>query len=306
MIKSILQIKSNKKILVIFLPVLIINLWLSQLILFYSQLQNPLDFEYYNSRGNHLLILHGYNGYNSQFEPMINYLDDNNYFKRDRLGIEVSLDYFDFYKSFTDIGYSKEEIHNLNESILTLSEKLYENIQHSKGKIVDIIAHSLGGIIVRLMLKNHYLDLLNFNISMNKVITLGTPHLGITNDINSITLGLEDNDLVNSLCKGSEFILNLNENTSSMQGIRWYFFAGVSYHPFINLAQNVLFGGTPCDGLVDYISALALNHLDSISTISRKVLFKDHERLITDYDSNDTYELIYKILNPQIFRPSTD
>ena len=82
------------------------------------------------------------------------------------------------------------------------------------GKSVDIVAHSLGGLVVRLMLEQWGQDLL-----VSDVVTLGTPHGGVQ------TLFLAPFcwaiGQCNGIGAGSEFITDLEHNPQSAITTHW-------------------------------------------------------------------------------------
>lgn len=84
----------------------------------------------------------------------------------------------------------------------------------SKGKSVDIVAHSLGGLVVRLMLENWGQELL-----VSDVVTLGTPHDGVDALILApVCWAIAQ---CNDVEKGSDFINNLQHNPQSVIATQW-------------------------------------------------------------------------------------
>lgn len=85
---------------------------------------------------------------------------------------------------------------------------------------VDIVAHSLGGLIVRKML-----ELMGDDLWVEDVVTLGTPHAGFSVGVGITGLGCNLTLAYDSQCKdassGSAFIKELEHNPQSIVRTAW-------------------------------------------------------------------------------------
>ncbi|UCG04136.1 MAG: hypothetical protein JSW11_09145 [Candidatus Heimdallarchaeota archaeon] len=256
-----------------------------------------------DSVGSHVYFVHGYNGNDSQFYDMIDYLNSTNFF--DRMSDKnINPLFFNYYERYYNQGMTKTEIHNIEGGISTYAKDFFNQLceTHENAEI-DIVAHSLGGLIIREMLRIHRRELELSGITVLRVITLGTPHLGTELVNHPLTeqilrfCGFNSETLIEeSLTPGSNFLTHLNQHPASyMEDIEWYFVAGVSLHPLVFSVQEIIFNGVPCDGLVDCESALALG-LD-FEPVNRIILQKDHQQLICDPLNQESYECINKWLS---------
>ncbi len=220
-----------------------------------------------------------------------------------QLNRTVELLFFDFYEKYFNLGMTKTQIHNIQGGISTFALDFFEQLrQNHDSAEISIVAHSLGGLIVREMLRNHRRELELSNITILRVITLGTPHLGTRSINHPFTkqflwvFGDNRKTIVGqSAISNSSFLNHINQDPASyMNGIDWCFVAGVSLNPLILLAQETIFNGVPCDGLVDCESALAIGL--NLEQINRVILQKDHEQLICDPQRQESYKYIKKWL----------
>lgn len=275
------------------------NLWL--LLAFYTALKIPYSsliiYDGTGLSGSYVYFVHGYHGHDSQFQDMIDYLNKTCFFSR--TPSRVTPRYFDYCEKYLNLGMSKEEIHNIEGGISTYATDFFEMIcdSHSSPTQVDIVAHSLGGLIIREMLRKHHADLEILGITIGRVITVGTPHFGSELFNHPFAeylrefIGCDATLIDLSFAPESEFLSQLNENPSSyMKNIEWYFVAGVSLEPTTLFLQETVFSGVPCDGLVDLESALAIG-LD-FEPINRIILPKNHHNLIFDPQDQDSYTFI--------------
>jgi len=83
-----------------------------------------------------------------------------------------------------------------------LSEKVEEVLVLTKSDKVDIIGHSMGGIVAR-----YYIEQMNGIKKVNKLITLGSPHNGTKMAVFGIGANAKE------LRSGSEFMQGLNAGT---------------------------------------------------------------------------------------------
>ena len=126
-----------------------------------------------------------------------------------------------------------------------------------KGAKVDIVAHSMGGLVARSAIENH-----NAADNVRSLITLGTPHRGTLiasswgDDIRSFLAGI-NSDGGNDLSYDSEFIQRLMRNPRPSQTNYHFFAGGYGIDPFR-------------DGVVHSVSALDM----PFSDIDSKDIFK--------------------------------
>lgn len=298
-------IDRNKKYLLIFLPLFVLNVWFFTLLYTLSKIPYhalTCGFET-DSIASHVYFVHGYNGNDSQFQDMIDFLNKTNFFERSPT-MNVTPHFFNYYERYYNLKMTKAEIHNIQGGISTYAKDFYEQLRDSHTVVptyIDIVAHSLGGLITREMLRIYRDKLKTQGIYISRVITLGTPHLGTELINHPVTerimwfLGFDCNTLIGrSLTPGSAFLSQLNQNASYMDNIAWYFVAGVALNPLAVIVQETIFNGIPCDGLVDCESALGigLGH-----KANRIILQKDHEQLICDPQNQESYKYINKCLS---------
>ncbi|MFX1283129.1 MAG: esterase/lipase family protein [Promethearchaeota archaeon] len=298
-------ISQNKKILFIFLPFFVINVWFFVLLYtlskvpFYS-LTLGLNTDLIAS---HVYFVHGFNGDDSQFHDLIRYLNSTSLFRCNSVRNVTPL-YFNYYTKYYNLCMTKEEIHNIKGGISTYAKDFYEQLRvtHKTPTQIDIVAHSLGGLITREMLRIYRTELEKQGIQVLRVITLGTPHLGTEISNHPLAeqilyfFGYHGTTIERSVTPGSAFLSRLNQNSSSyMEDIAWYFVAGVSLHPLVVLVQETIFDGVPCDGLVDCESALALGL--PFEPINRIIIQKDHDQLLWDPQNQESYKYINKWLS---------
>jgi len=258
--------------------------------------------EYIVTPSSSLYFIHGYGGNNSQFDDLLQCMEKSSFSKR-HIKKNVHIHFFDYFKKYYAINMTLDEIHNIKGGISTYATDFFEllnsNYYSSTQIDIDIVAHSLGGLIVREMLRLYSTQLRDIGINIARVITLGTPHLGSdlsNNPLVELIIGSDcDNQVINSMAPDSDFITLLNRNPESyMSNIEWYFIAGINLNIFPIIIQELVFSGVPGDGIVDWKSALAVN-LD-FEPESRVVLYKDHNQLIFDPKNKESYSYIRRWL----------
>lgn len=113
-----------------------------------------------------VLFVHGLLGYASTFDDMISYLKNNSLYN------STLLHAIDYHATSPEAFAS-----NVDEIPNGIDDLLFQvrNINYSAGK-VDIVSHSMGGIISRLYLQGNYG--FYYRGDVNKLITLNTPHSG--------------------------------------------------------------------------------------------------------------------------------
>ena len=141
--------------------------------------QSNLQIEVYNTQTDYvidefslkiyrtpILMVHGLWGNKSSFNIMYNRLNNTNEYK-------------EFQLSRCDYGNSNDEEFEVNRDVvrncISSKDGLINSVLKKKIAVskVDIIAHSMGGILSRL-----YIQSANYKNDVNKIITLNTPHSG--------------------------------------------------------------------------------------------------------------------------------
>jgi pimeloyl-ACP methyl ester carboxylesterase len=145
--------------------------------------------------------------------------------------------------------------------IETLAGLLSAKIQSYSGP-VDVIAHSMGGLVVRAYLQGRttgpYL-IPPANPNIHKLVLLGTPNAGVSNVFN-----LLPSAQVNEMVFGSPFLWALgtwNQLSDDLRGISTLAVAGTA---------GINAGGIPWDGIVD-VSSASLDFADSSGALTRAV-----------------------------------
>jgi pimeloyl-ACP methyl ester carboxylesterase len=243
-----------------------------------------------------IYFVHGYAANNSQFQQMIDFLYSRNFFLQYN---DNSPRYFDYLAKYLSQCMTSSEVHNFANSIFIYATDFYLELVNTNllPTRVDIIAHSLGGLIVREMLRIYRDQLEYFDIFIDRVITLGTPHLGTKlashpiKEPLTIFIGDDwDTKTINLVIPKSHFLTVLNTDPENyMENIQWFFVAGVSSDPVCYLSKRVVFDGVSCDGFVDWQSALGIG-ID-IDYLTRLIIERDHTTLLED-SSNEIYHYI--------------
>ncbi|MFX0173378.1 MAG: esterase/lipase family protein [Candidatus Hodarchaeota archaeon] len=252
-----------------------------------------------DAHGSYVYFVHGYFASNSYFDDMISFLNNSGYFQVDS-DHKITPAYFDYFEKYIRLNMTRKTVHYIEGGISTYAEDFFELLctTHTTPTKLVIIAHSLGGIITREMLRNYRVQLEEMGIQIVRVITLATPHLGTelaTYPLIESALNLMRSSwstpVGRSLSPSSEFIRRLNKDISTyMNNIDWYFIAGVSFDLVSLFGQELIYNGIPCDGFVDWKSALAIG-LD-VEPAVRLVLPKDHYQLIHDPKNQESYQYI--------------
>ncbi|MDF1541175.1 MAG: hypothetical protein P1Q69_19915, partial [Candidatus Thorarchaeota archaeon] len=125
-----------------------------------------------------LYYVHGYYGSTDSWNPL-----DSELYER---GVLLNYDHverFDYAEYWLD-AYPDCDIDDVHAqcTISSFAWRLavdIENANYDPGTQIDIVAHSLGGIIARELLRVYRSELQNdHNIDFGRIITLGTPHEG--------------------------------------------------------------------------------------------------------------------------------
>ena len=252
-----------------------------------------------------IYFVHGYGANNSQFYDMINFFNDTEIFHRYTISSPL---FFDYFKKYREMDITEKEIHGLDGGITTYASDFYNQLvkEHSNGAQIDIVAHSLGGLIIRELLRNYRYELEMNGIRFNRIVTLGTPHLGSIlaqhplKETLMMFLGSEwDTPIIESVKPNSSFVTHLNTRPLDyMSEINWLFIAGVSLGILETLGQRVIFNGLSCDGFVTYESALGYKLEQDVNIfINRVILQKSHFQLIYDPEEQESYKSIIQWFN---------
>lgn len=140
---------------------------------------------------------------------------------------------------------------------ILLAERLAQVPGIDKANLIDIHAHSMGGLVARYALEESGIELPVF-----RLFTYGTPHQGahtrvLLNAVLEAIDRLWDIDGVRDLLQGSSFIQHLNSNSSGRSSANYILFAGFVEPPVWPLFKmhDPWFGRIGTDGVVSIWSA---------------------------------------------------
>lgn len=217
---------------------------------------------------NILLLVHGWNDKPESWKDFIV-----------KLKYETQLSY----DKIITFGYNSA--HSIETNSLLLRDAL--NI-YFKGSKIDVVAHSMGGLVSR-----NYIEYSQGDKLINKLITLGTPHLGSPSDILRLFVGqlvsLEDagkNELTilyNYSTQGMKDLDNFSDFITKMKSLKeppipYYCITGTYPQNY-----NYVLNGTPLsqafDGAVFENSALGVPNKTKASTFTLYSLLPHNELL---------------------------
>ena len=149
----------------------------------------------------HVLLLHGYTGHGITMKIMEGFFKENS-------------DYTVHTVSYLSLFRSPHQI------LKVLSDNL--NKKFNKDDVVNIVGHSLGGILARCLACGGHLS---FNVK--RVVTIGSPHRGTSLATNLLEVGVFRDlvPMVTALSKSSSFIRSLpkiNVEMGSIAGKKKY------------------------------------------------------------------------------------
>lgn len=187
--------------------------------------------------GSVLYFVHGYFGNTESWNDLYSYLDDH-----DILSDYDSVAYFDYTEYWLQL-FPDWDIYDVHENCIVTSFawRLVEDIVNAgyeAGTQIDIVSHSLGGLIAREMLRYYRSTLRICDIDVGRVITLGTPHYGTYLGDGSVPSELIlfltslwgpnwDSNLLDTLVPESDFLLTLNDNPAQYSyDIEWTTISG--------------------------------------------------------------------------------
>ncbi len=184
----------------------------------------------------YVYFVHGYHGNNSQFLDLIDTLT--------LWGSFAGYDGYYFYSYFDD--YSSVNVaHGASIEEYAINFRNHLLYEHPRGTQIDIVAHSMGGLIARQMLMTERQTLESYGVEVGRVITLGTPHLGTR--VADYGLGMLFTNILDlfynekpwatqvfvQMGTSHEFITTLNADPMSYSsGIEWYTVSGISNSPW--------------------------------------------------------------------------
>lgn len=170
-------------------------------------------------------------------------------------------------------GVGDNTIQTSVEEIATELADYVQGEYSANGVPVDIVAHSLGGLIVRSMLQQRGSDLL-----VGRVITLGTPHAGVYFSLPAF-LGCPVGNIGIYQCvqssAGSDFITSLEHNPQSAISTHWTLIG--THHdavvgPETALSMDRGADWKPTVSAYEYEA----HHLDDDDCWGRPILFPDY------------------------------
>ena len=178
-----------------------------------------------------LILVHGYNGNSAQFSSIYNNPDViETYGER-----IIRIDYYDHFMG--------EDINWWRPGISTIADLLAEYIKSHHLDIrgnIDFVCHSMGGLVVRYMIKHHYKSLKQFygnkpgQFEIKHVCQLATPNHGVDWFLLGLfvfnLLSAQMNDMVpgGPFLEGTLFESGLNDPDETPYGetIDWYTYRG--------------------------------------------------------------------------------
>ncbi|MGB0871160.1 MAG: lipase family alpha/beta hydrolase [Flavobacteriales bacterium] len=212
-----------------------------------------------NNNGNTLLFVHGWTG-----NPSGTW--------------EVAIPFFQnqgFYDQILTFGYDSKD--NIDENGLDLANAIDAYL--NQGMNIDIVSHSMGGLVSRSAIENH-----SASDYVDRLVTLGTPHQGSPFAAFRHLMGafvlLDDLDIINSynisnpisynnitqgvsdMIPNSDFLNDLNSNPNAETS--YYAISGYGQFGADNLLLNYVFNNEVHDGVVKETSALGISNNNSL------------------------------------------
>ncbi len=126
-----------------------------------TEMKNPLAAAVY--------FVHGYFGSDSEWSDLMMFLN---------LGVYNFVEFFDYFSKYS--GLTQNEVHYFENPIYVYANDLADAViaELPPNTQVDFVGHSMGGIIIREMIRLRADDLKAAKIGVGSVFTLATPHLG--------------------------------------------------------------------------------------------------------------------------------
>ena len=211
---------------------------------------------------------------------------------------------------------------NVNQPLESYAQRLAKSIEILKlctrSSKVDIVAHSMGGLVAREYARTH-------ELSINRLITIATPNKGTGGDVPSFckTYGYGEGDIACQQMKsGSEFLnkLNLINDNAPSKEIEYYTIGGILKNNEVILSACVNVGncndGVVCSKYVELLSSHPGNVKNYVVATTKPSSFFGgvsggiHSDMIEPLEGGDagkqTYSILKSILegNPQ--RPNAE
>ncbi|MHA1882732.1 MAG: esterase/lipase family protein [Candidatus Thorarchaeota archaeon] len=234
--------------------------------------------------GSYVYFVHGYLGDNDEFSDMITTLTEDWNLNTNYDGYE----YFDYLADYADSDEAHEA--SIEEFAENFKDFLISN--HPAGTQIDIVAHSMGGLITRQMLMEEGNTLESNGIEVKRVVTLATPHQGTLlaqPGLASIYVFFVDaifgsswaSDVFAQMAPSTDFMTTLNDDPESYSdGIDWLTVSAIDYIGGLIVYPVHL---DISDGIVGNTSA----HL---SFAQQEMVFScDHKTLVEDTDQGRSY-----------------
>ena len=182
---------------------------------------------------------------------------------------------------------------------------------NSPSTVIDIYAHSQGGLISRYALEQ-VLAPDGIDSHVQRLFAFGTPHEGVPSQV---ALELAENGIIDAiwpgiadLVSGSDFLNNLNKGTSKVS-TDYVTFKGDDFlhYIFYLLGVEVDFGiiayaseGVPCDGIVPEYSAAGGICQGIAHSVTRVPTFHlDHSQLKGEFISTDSNDVNLDMIRTQ-------
>ena len=194
------------------------NVLSSEVLDFQQAMNHPLE--------SYVYFVHGYHGSNDQFTDLINQLFI--------WGTFAGYDDY-FFHSYLDDYSSVGNAHSASIEEFAVNFRDHLLNTHPAGTQIDIVSHSLGGIIARQMIMADRDTMEGYGVEIGRVITLGTPNQGTPiadvgigayfthlfdvffNDVNWMS------EVYLQVGTASPFMATLNADPMSYSaGIEWY------------------------------------------------------------------------------------
>ncbi|MFX1571040.1 MAG: LamG-like jellyroll fold domain-containing protein [Promethearchaeota archaeon] len=121
----------------------------------------------------HLLLVHGWTGNSHGWDELVTYDPFMIYYGNNINAIDYYGDHAGCEPEFSDVTlYTQIETIGMN-----LKDYILANYQ--AGDVLDILAHSMGGLVTRACIKNHYQIIKDHGITIKHIGTAGTPNHGV-------------------------------------------------------------------------------------------------------------------------------
>lgn len=254
-----------------------------------------------------LYFVHGYFGSTDGWNAMTLELYD-----RGELANYDYIKYFDYADYWLDM-YPSWDIDDVH-SYCTVSDLAMGfvfdiiNSNFAPGTQIDIVGHSLGGLIARELLRVYRSDLQsNYDVDFGRIITLGTPHEGTNLADGSVPSGLIlylltlrwsqdwDSFLLHQLSPSSDFIETINENPSSYSSdISWTTISGSDF--VLGSTLYIYHGGYNDNIVAEWSAHLPFSDPHYIGWINHGGLLDDPNNA----EDDRPFDIVADALGPEI------